>query len=368
MVAVALLASAAGAGLGLTLSGGRSPRVQATVQRNVSTQTKAHAATNRLTVAQIAHKVDPAVVDITSQLGYQQATAAGTGMILTSDGLVLTNNHVVDGATSITARVAGSSRVFQVRVLGTDPSADVAVVRLVGASGLSTVTVGDSSGVLVGERVVAIGNALDLPGLPTVTSGTVSAIGRSITASDSASGSAENLSGLIQTDAPINHGDSGGPLLDMSGRVIGMDTAAAASMSTESASNVGFAIPIARAVAIARQIEAGHASSTIYLGRPGFLGVDVQDAASALGQTGIAPATDRGALVDGVIPGTPAAAAGLNPGDVIVAVDGRRIGSATGLTAALAGRHPGDQVSVSWVDPQGGRQTATVTLTTGPVR
>jgi S1-C subfamily serine protease len=354
-------AAATLAGNGPAAGGGAIPRPGATTD----------SVPNKINVGRVAATVTPAVVDITAIDGYQSQTDAGTGMVLTANGDVLTNNHVVEGATRVTARIDGKGRTYQVRVLGTDATDDVALVQLQGASGLKTVTVGNSSVVKIGQPVVAIGNALDLSGSPTVTDGTISALGRSITASDSGTGTTENLHGLLQTDAPIEPGNSGGPLVNAAGQVIGMNTAAASATSASSVSNVGFAIPINRALNIARQIEQGQASATVHVGSTAFLGVEVaanRSAASGGLGFGNAPAGANvpGALVEQIVPGTPAARSGLAPGDVITAVDGHQIRSASQLTQTLAGYHPGQRATIHWTDPSGNAASATVTLATGP--
>jgi S1-C subfamily serine protease len=314
------------------------------------------------------------VVDIVTTLGYQGGQAAGTGMVLTSSGEVLTNNHVVDGATSITARIDGQGPTYTAKVIGTDRTDDVALIQLQGASGLTTVKLGDATKTSVGDPVVAIGNALNLPGPPTVTGGTITAVDQSITASDSAEGTSERLSGLLQTDALLRPGDSGGPLVDAAGEVIGMDTAASNGTTFSSASNVGFAIPINAATSIAAQIAAGHASATIHLGLPAFLGVQIQSSSTGQGNgSGIrgglggstTPATS-GAVIAGVPSGTPAQAAGLAAGDTIVAIDGKTISSPSDLSTAISTHRPGDTIRVTWVDQSGQSHTASVRLATGP--
>jgi len=287
------------------------------------------------------------IVEITTVLQYQNAQAAGTGMVLTSDGEVLTNNHVVDGATSVTVTVASTGRSYPATVVGTDPTDDVAVLQLSNASGLQTARLSGTAA-RVGEAVTGVGNAGGTGSL-TAAAGSVTALGQTITASDENGGNSEQLSGLIQTDAAIQAGDSGGPLFDTAtGRVIGMDTAASSGGASQ-----GYAIPIATAEEIARQIESGVDNATIHQGYPGFLGVSVQDG------------TD-GAGVAGVLSGGPAAQAGITAGDVITAVGGSTVGSADDLSTALAGYGPGDRVRVTWVDTSGAAQSATVTLTTGP--
>jgi S1-C subfamily serine protease len=242
--------------------------------------TDATAATT-LTTPQIAAKVDPGLVDVVTTLGYQGGKAAGTGMVLTSTGEVLTNNHVIDGATSIKATDVGNGRTYTAKVVGYDKTHDVAVLQLQNASGLQTVTL-SSAGPQTGQKVVALGNALGKGGTPSVVTGRITGLGQSITASDEGAGNAEQLTGMIGHNAPIQPGDSGGPLVNTEGEVIGMDTAASASSASGSPSQSGqaqtaaqaFAIPIARASSIAGQIEAGRSSSTVHIGATAFLGVE----------------------------------------------------------------------------------------------
>ena len=286
------------------------------------------------------------IVTIDTRLQYQGAEAAGTGMVLTSNGEILTNNHVVDGATSIEVTVVSTGKTYTASVVGTDPTDDVAVLQLTGASGLKTAKLA-SSAARVGESVTGVGNAGGT-GTLTAATGTVTALGRTITASDENGGNAEQLSGLIETDAAIQSGDSGGPLYGSSGTVIGMDTAASSGGQT-----VGYAIPIATAEKIADEIESGVDNATIHQGLPPFLGVSVQDG------------TD-GAAIAGVLSGGPAADAGITAGDVVTAVGGTAVTSADGLSAALQSHDPGDRVTVTWVDTAGTTQSATVTLAAGP--
>jgi S1-C subfamily serine protease len=287
------------------------------------------------------------VVEIDTVLAYQGSRAAGTGMVLTSDGEVLTNNHVVDGATGITVTVASTGRTYTATVVGTDPGDDVAVLQLGDASGLQTARLSGTAAT-VGEAVTGVGNAGGT-GTLTAAAGTVTALDQAITASDETGSGTEQLSGLIQTDAAIQAGDSGGPLFDTAtGEVIGMDTAASGGGAAQ-----GYAIPIATAEAIARQIEAGTDNGTVHQGYPAFLGVSVQDG------TG-------GATVAGVLPGGPAAQAGITAGDVITAVGGTAVTSADQLSAALAGAAPGERARVIWTTAAGAPQSATVVLATGP--
>jgi S1-C subfamily serine protease len=334
-----------------------------------------------LTTAQIASKVNPGLVDVVSTLGYQNGKAAGTGMVLTSSGEVLTNNHVIDGATSIKVTDVGNGRTYSAKVVGYDKSHDVAVLQMLSASGLNTVSL-SSSGVQGGQKVVALGNALGKGGTPSVATGKVTGTGRTITASDETAGNAEQLKGLIQTNAGIQPGDSGGPLVNTQGDVVGMNTAASSNISTtgfgsqsERPATQAFAIPITQAASIADQIEAGKASTTVHIGATGFLGISVDS--SSAGSTGgfggfygnnggNDGSAASGAPVAGVVSGSAAAQAGLTQGDVITSVAGHTITSSKGVSSALAGHHPGDKVTIGWTDQAGQSHTATVPLGSGP--
>ena len=244
-------------------------------------------------------------------------------------------------------------------MVGTDPTADVAVIQLIGASGPPTVKTAASATVAEGDPIVAIGNAGGVGGTPAVATGSVQAGNQTITASDESGSGVEQLSDLIQIDATLQAGDSGGPLVNRAGQVVGMDTAASAANQLSSAASVGYAIPIADALAIARQIESGQASSTVEIGLPGILGVGVAAGTSAA-------SSSAGALVTGVASGSPAAAAGLVAGDTITSIDGRAAGPAEALTTLMKGRHAGDKVTVGWTTAAGGMHRTVVTLTTGP--
>jgi S1-C subfamily serine protease len=335
-----------------------------------------------LTTSQIASKVDPGLVDVVSTLGYQDGTAAGTGMVLTSSGEVLTNNHVIDGATSIKVTDIGNGRTYTAKVVGYDDTKDVAVLQLQGASGLKTVTLSSSS-VQTGQKVVALGNAGGKGGTPSVATGTVTGLGQSITASDESSGSAEQLTGMVETNAGIQPGDSGGPLVNTYGQVVGMDTAASTSPSTTGyQSQTGqtqtqtqaFAIPISEASSIASAIEAGTSSSTTHLGATAFLGVEVSSSSSAAaggygyggGYGGIGGSSGSGVVIAGTVTGSAADQAGLTAGDEITSVAGQTVTSSSDIQSVLGNYHPGDKISISWTDQVGQSQTATVVLTTGP--
>lgn len=304
--------------------------------------------------AAIAALVTPGIVDINTTDHYAGAIGAGTGMILTSTGEILTNNHVVEGSTAISVTSVATGRTYRATVVGTDPTQDVAVLQLSGANGLTPIRLGSATSVAVGDAVVAIGNAGGAGGAPAVVTGTVRATDQTITASDMGGANPETLSGLIQTDAPIQPGDSGGPLVTTAGRVIGMDTAASVGRRLGSGESVGFAIPIDHAVAVAKQIEGGQASATIHIGLPGFLGVSVS------------PAAGPGAVVAAVVPGFPAGTAGVRAGDTITAIDGHPVESAQTLSTLTRAHKPGERISMTWTDQGGAAHTAAVTLGTGP--
>lgn len=317
------------------------------------------------------------VVDITSQLTYDQAESAGTGLVLTSNGEILTNNHVVEGATSISVTVVSTGAQYTATVVGTDATDDIAVLQLGNASGLSTATLDTASDASVGEAVTGVGNAGGTGGTPSASPGTITALDQTITTQAEQTAASETLTGLIETDADIQAGDSGGPLFNSADQVIGIDTAA-----EQGGATAGYAIPIETALTIAGQIESGRSSSTVTIGYPAFLGVEVDSAAgastgsgdgSAFGGFGSGSSTGdttgaatSGATIAGVIDGSPAAAAGLTTGDTITAVNGTAIDSASALTAALGAHAPGDSVSVTWTDASGTSHTATVTLAQGP--
>jgi S1-C subfamily serine protease len=326
-----------------------------------------------LSTSQIASRVDPAIVDVTSTLGYQEATAKGTGVVLTSNGEILTNNHVINGATSISVTDIGNGKTYKATVVGYDESHDIAVLQLSGASGLTTASTGDSATVGVGDNVVALGNAGGTDGTPAVAAGAITALNQAITASDESSGSSEQLTGLLETNADIQAGDSGGPLVNDHGQVIGIDTAASSgyqfggggfgggfgnsgsSGSGTGSTTQGYAIPINTALSIAKQIEAGQASSTVHIGATAFLGLEIASTQDSQGVT-----------LAGTKSGTAAAEAGLGQGDVVTALDGKSVTSGTDITKILVGHHPGDKVSISWTDTSGQSHTATLTLGTGP--
>jgi S1-C subfamily serine protease len=304
--------------------------------------------------------VPPGIVDIYTNLGYQGAEAAGTGIILSSSGVVLTNNHVIRGATSIRATVVATHRSYRAKVLGYALGDDVAVIRLQSASGLTTAELGRSSGVRVRDEVTTWGNAGGVGGTPSSATGTVIGLGKSITARDDA-GTSERLSGLIETDAELRPGDSGGPMVDADGQVIGMDTAAGSSFTLETSVNRGYAIPIDHALGLAQKIQAGKGSATVHIGATAFMGVRVQDDDNSIFNQG-----GSGVIVAQIVPGSPVARVGINPGDLLTKFDGKSVSSSTRLTSLVATKSPGDAVRIRWVDQLGQTHVATLHLASGP--
>ena len=439
---VAALAAGIGAGLTVAFGGqGSSPSAGVSSSGIPSAHDNQASSGPGLNEAAVERKVKPGLVDITSTIKYASETAEGTGMILTSSGLVLTNNHVIDGATEVKVSLAdNASQSYTAQVVGYDSADDVALLQLTGASGLATVSFGNSSKVRVGIPVLALGDAEGRGGV-TPAAGDISALDRSIQASDEGSGTiedlnhmlqtnaqiqqgdsggaladnagqvigmitTENLNHMLQTNAQIQQGDSGGALADNAGQVIGMVTAANTAADGQSGGTMGFAIPINTALAVAQQIASKQSSSTVYIGLPGFLGVEVaqsnspdprQQAAderrSGNGQGGasqggggrrgglacviggqepavpgrIAPAR-TGALIVGVLCGTGAQSQGLAAGDVIISVNGQAVTTPGSLTGITARYHPRDVVSVGYQAANGSRHTVRIMLGDGPAR
>jgi S1-C subfamily serine protease len=318
----------------------------------------------------IAARVDPGLVDINTTIDYGAAQAAGTGMVLTAGGEVLTNNHVIDGATSINVTDVGNGRTYTASVVGYSVTKDVAILMLSGAAGLQTVTTAGATPAAAGEEVVGIGNAGGSGGTPSYAGGTVTATNQSITASDQLAGTAENLTGMIQTNADIQAGDSGGPLVNASGQVIGVDTAGSQTFQFASQSNTsGFAIPIGVATSIAQQITAGRSSSTAHVGATAFLGVQIGRSAGGpgpgfgFGGSGIS----NGLEISGVVSGSAAAGAGLAAGDVITSVDGHAVTSQSSLQTVMVNDvAPGQTVTVQYTDMTGQQHTVSVVPASGP--
>ena len=295
-------------------------------------------------------RVGPQVVDISTKFGYNNAVGAGTGIIIDPGGVVLTNNHVISGATDISAFAVGNGQTYAVDVIGYDRTADVAVLQLRGGGGLASANIG--GGVSAGEPVVALGNAGGQGGTPSAVAGRVVALNQSVSATDTLTGAEENLGGLIQADAAIRPGDSGGPMVNDAGQVIGMNTAA--TDSYKMSGGQGFAIPIGTAMGVAGQIRSGAGSNTVHIGPTAFLGLGVTDNGGS------------GARVERVVGSGPAAAAGVSAGDVITGVDNIPITGATSMTDVLVPHHPGDTITLHWRAKGGGDRSGPVTLADGP--
>lgn len=310
------------------------------------------AATVTRPTAQGTNGVAAAVVNINGRLA--DGIIAGTGMILSADGTVLTNNHVVAGTDLLTAQVGGRGPVYDATVVGVDPTHDVAVIRLRGASGLPTVPLNRSGQLARGDHVTAMGNALGANRVPVSVTGEVTSLDESLLVLNHGTNLDTTLSGLIAFNAPIQPGDSGGPLIDQQGRVIGMDTAGSPSTG-DVGSTFGAAIPINDALGIAAQITAGVTSAYIQSGHSGVLGVTVADADGG-----------AGALVSTVVRGDAADIAGIVAGDVITEFGSTPIASAATFADASAGWRPGDHTTAVWRDAAGGLHRADVVLSEGP--
>ncbi|HZQ30413.1 MAG TPA: trypsin-like peptidase domain-containing protein [Mycobacterium sp.] len=294
------------------------------------------------------------MVKVHTTVDYQGVVGYGAGIVLTPDGVVLTNNHVIAGADTIDAVSVGSGQRYPAQLLGYDRTNDIAVIQLLGANGLPTAPIGDSNQVAVGEPVVSLGNASGNSSISRE-EGQVSALGQNIVAEDDLTGSAEQLSGLIGVAAPVRPGDSGGPLVNSAGQVIGVTVAASVNYKV-GPTGKGFAIPINRAVAIANQIQSKTPSDTVHIGPPAMLGIGVATAQQR----------SKGVVVRDVIRGTPAEQAGLTRGDVITSLDGVALDNATTLTAVLDRHYPGDVIDMTWVDATGQQRIGKVQLATGP--
>jgi S1-C subfamily serine protease len=348
----------------------------------------------------IVKKIAPGLVIINTTLQYSSEQAAATGMVISSDGLVLTNNHVIEDSTSISARTA-TGRTYTAKVVGYDVTGDIALIKLQGASGLRIIPIGNSQATKTGDSVVAMGNAEGQSAiLPAA--GQVTALNQTITAGDQAGSiTQETLHNMIETNANIVSGDSGGPLANSAGLVIGMDTAGNDGGFAVQQSSAGYAIPINAALAVAQQIAQGQASSTVTIGYPPFMGIFIgqgsnsdpqaqagqQNGGNGFGGFGgnggtgnsgcytsdrnlVAPQTianvNSGTLILGTVCGGPAAAAGMTAGSVITAVNGQAIGSPESLTGVVSKFQPGTTISVTWVSPSGQRSVSSIALTAGP--
>jgi S1-C subfamily serine protease len=308
----------------------------------------------------IADRLDDSIVNITTRLSTGEL-AAGSGVIISSDGLVLTNNHVIADTVGLRAENSANGSVHTAKVLGYDLGADVALIKLDGVSGLRPATIGNASSVRIDDEVAGLGNAGGQGGSPSVATGRVTALDQRITASDT-DGSSERLSGLIQMDAPIQPGDSGGPLVTKDGKVVGIDVAASQSDPrfpfSGGQSGQGYAIPIQRALESVRHIRTGSGGDGIHVGATrGVLGVGVSDSRYS---------DDQGAPVSRISAGSGADDAGIQQGDLITAVNGTDVSSAAELPRIMAPFQARDRVRVTWVDELGDTHHATIALQSAP--
>jgi S1-C subfamily serine protease len=356
----------------------------------VATSATGHAG-KALSRQAIGARIEPSVVDVTATLTYDDETASGTGFVV--DGkkaLILTNNHVIRDATEVSVTIPGTGQSYTAKIVGADVPADIAVLEIEPVPGLTAAPIGDSGELRAGDSVISFGNRAGAGGSPAIATGMISGTGRTIQAADGASGFSETLRDMLATTAKIEPGDSGGPLADSTGTVVGVDTAAGTG-----GTSTGYAIPINAAMAAERQITEGRPGPGISLGVDGFLGVVVGSSkasspsrqrtqehgrgtgaagsaggcastkADVLPPTAIAPVRS-GALVIGVLCGTGAASAGIASGDVITEAAGRHIGSPNELTAIVNGSRPGSVVSVTWVSRSGTLRTSQVRLSAAP--
>ena len=388
---VAVLGIALGVG-GLALLSPLSPGSLSRLAASAAIR-DAQATPRPLSDAAIRARIEPSVVDVTATLTYDDETASGTGFVINSRaGLILTNNHVIRDATAVTVTIPATGQVYPVDIVGVDVAADVAVLRSRLVAGLPAAPLGDSAAAAVGARVISFGNQAGAGGSPAVAPGVITGTGRTIQANDGAAGFNETLHGMLATTARIEPGDSGGPLADAAGTVVGVDTAAGMG-----GTNTGYAIPINAVMAAEEQITGRRPGHGISLGVDGFIGVIVgpgtahspiaqkaQERHTAAGTAGpsrasgcastrkdvTTPATvapvHAGALVVGVLCGTGAATAGIAAGDVITVAGGHQVESPDVLTAIVGRSRPGTVMSVTWVSTAGVARTSRIRLGPAP--
>ncbi|WP_370333652.1 S1C family serine protease [Mycolicibacterium hippocampi] len=299
-----------------------------------------------------ADQAEASVVRIDTAVDYQGVIGLGTGIVLDPGGQVLTNFHVVQGADRITGTVGGRS--FPATLVGYDRGRDVAVIQLIGANGLPAAAIGDANVLVPGEPVVALGNSMGTDRPLTREVGTVTGFGRTVNAEDTLTGTSDELTGLIEIAAPVRAGDSGGPVVNGAGQVVGLTTAASVNFRMGPGGK-GFAIPITDAMGVADQIRAGIRSDTVHIGPPVLLGVGVRTT----------PRDEPGVFVQEVMVGGPADRAGLLAGDVLIALDGTTLDSTNTLTSVLDRHYPGDALELVWIDGAGQTRTSVAVLTPG---
>ncbi|MCB0948477.1 MAG: serine protease [Mycobacterium sp.] len=295
---------------------------------------------------------EPAVVRIDTAVDYQGIIGLGTGIVLDPGGQVLTNFHVVQGADRITGTLGGRS--YPATLVGYDRGRDVAVLQLLGAGGLPAAVIGDSNALVPGEPIVALGNAMGSDGPLTREVGTVTGFARTVNAEDALTGTSDELTGLIEFAAPVRAGDSGGPVVNGGGQVVGVTTAASVNFRMGPGGK-GFAIPINEAMAVANQIRAGIPSDTVHIGPPVLLGVGVRTT----------PRDEPGVFIQEVLRGGPAERAGLMDGDILIVLDGVTLDSSNTLTSVLDRHYPGDVLDLTWIDRNGQARTGKADLTPG---
>jgi S1-C subfamily serine protease len=319
----------------------------------------------------ITDKVDDSVININTVLDPEGA-AAGTGIIISSSGIAITNNHEINNSTSIRAEIAATGRTYSATVLGYNIVADVAVIQLEGASGLEAADLGSSDDLMIGDAVVALGNAGGVGGQPQVATGSVTGLDEQITASESDGRNTQTLEDLIKVNANIRSGDSGGPLVDDTGAVVGMNAAASArnglgGFPSAGSQSEGYAIPIEKAIAIAKKIISKEGGTDIHVGaNRATIGVWVPDDSASVNRGGLGQRTGGGAVVQDVTNGSGADKAGITAGSTITAVDGVAVTSASGLTRVMVPHQPGDSVEITWTDSSGTSHRATIKLGSGP--
>ncbi|HEX2850772.1 MAG TPA: trypsin-like peptidase domain-containing protein [Acidimicrobiales bacterium] len=336
---------AAGYGIADRVNGSKTAVVRSSAQPGSNTKL----AGTPLDIQGVLAKVQPAVVSI--GVSGSEGQGAGSGMILTADGEVLTNAHVISGATTIKVTLNGESQGRAADLVGSDAQNDLALVKIRGASGLPTVELGSSEATRVGDQVIAIGNALALPGGPSVTEGIISAKDRTIDTYDN----------LIQTDAPINEGNSGGPLVNASGQVIGINTLVIRGTGNTRgvAEGLGFAIAVDTAKPIIDQLRKGGPKEG-----GAFLGVSSQTLTTDIKDSVDTGASD-GAIIADVVQGSAAAVAGLQRYDVIVEIDGQPVKTSSDVSRIIRAKNPGDKVTITYYRGQD-KRTAQATLGTRP--